>query len=335
MKRHKTLTLVGSGALAASVLIAVLLLSASAPTVSAGVILADLQLALGKTILIQFQNIEMDYTDLAARMPDSQFHRGTLTCDGRVFIPSQPSQEAFWELENIYLRGLSASTEGTGGFDADAKMTMCLRDENPWLFVELDDAADAPPPAPGPGAAVVAAFREGMYIALPSLEFSAQDAGEARQVIMISPEFAQLGDLQHVLGRLEEIATDITVAEAEPGLFVLTAAGFHGRIRLPVPDHSELTPGTREGLESWLQDMMRDQVVEVGYRVDDGVRWIHVRHFGRTDGCIDVQVGDVEFDTRLFDLDYHLERRSAPVVDASALLALVDMLDRAAADEPL
>ena len=78
---------------------------------------------------------------------------------------------------------------------------------------------------------------------------------------------------------------------------------------------------------------MKDQIVEVGYRINEGVRWLSVRHFGTPDGCIDIQVDDVEFDDRLFDLDYQLERRPAPVVDASALLALVDMFDRAAADE--
>jgi hypothetical protein len=68
--------------------------------------------------------------------------------------------------------------------------------------------------------------------------------------------------------------------------------------------------------------------------MDEGIRWINVRQFGTPDGWIDIQVADVEFDDRLFDLDYHLERRPAPVVDGSVLLTLVNMFDRAAADEP-
>ena len=114
----------------------------------------------------------------------------------------------------------------------------------------------------------------------------------------------------------------------------MTAKGFTDAVALPVPEGSDLSPGVRRGLEAWLRDEMTDQVVEVGYRTEEGVRWISVRHFGTPDGSIDIQVGDVEFDERLFDLDYHLGSRPAPVVDASALLALVDMFDRPPADEP-
>ena len=159
-----------------------------------------------------------------------------------------------------------------------------------------------------------------------------QGRGNGHQVRIISPEFSNLRDLQRILGRLEEIATDITVEKTKQGFFVLTAKGFQDGLTLPVPDGSGLSAGARQGLEAWLRDKMKDQIVEVGYRMDEGVRWIRVQHFGTPDGSIDIQVADIEFDDRLLDLDYHLERRPAPVVDASALLALVDMFDRAPTD---
>jgi hypothetical protein len=334
MKRHRTLTVIGSGALAASVLLAVLLVSTSAPAVSAAVILSDLRLALGESILIQFRNVELDYADLAARVPSSQLKRGTVSCNGRVFVPNRPTQEAFWTMESARLRGLSASWDGTDGFSADAELIACLREESPWFFLKMSDAPLADPAEFGPQAAILEALRGGIYVTLPSLAFDTHDEGNDRQVRIISPEFSNLRDLQRVLGRLEEIATDITVEETKQGLFVLTAKGFQDGVALPVPEGSDLSPGARQGLEAWLRDKMKDQIVEVGYRMNEGVRWISVRHFGTPDGRIDIQLADVEFDDRLFDLDYHLERRPAPVVDASALLALVDMFDRAATDEP-
>ncbi len=114
----------------------------------------------------------------------------------------------------------------------------------------------------------------------------------------------------------------------------MTARGFEDGVALPVPEGSDLSPGTRQGLEAWLRDEMKDQVVEVGYRMDEGVRWLSVRRFGTPDGSIDIHVADVEFDERQFELDYQLERRAAPVVDASMLLGLLDMIDRAAAADP-
>lgn len=334
MKRHRTLTLIGSGALAASVLLAILLVSAGTPSVSAAVIMTDLRLALGESILIQFRNIELDYADLASRLASSQLKRGTVSCSGRVFVPNRPTQEAFWIMEEVHLRGLSASEVDAGGFSADAELIACLRDESPWFFLQMNDAPVADPAEFGAQAAFLLALRSGVYVTLPSLAFETWDGKDDRQVRIISPEFANLRDLQSVLGRLEEMATNITVEETEEGLFVLTASGFQQGLSLPVADGSRISPGARQGLEAWLRDRMKDQVVEVGYRMDEGVRWIKVRHFGTPEGCIDIQVGDVEFDGRLFDLDYHLERRPAPVVDASAMLALVDMFDRRAAGKP-
>jgi hypothetical protein len=311
-----------------------LLVSTAAPRVSAAVILTDLRLALGEAILIEFRNVELDYADLAAQVPSSQLKRGTVSCDGRVFVPNRPTQEAFWTMENVRLRGLSASLDGTDGFSADAQLTACLRDESPWFFLQMSEAPAVDPAEFGPQAAFLRALQGGVYVTLPSLAFETHEGGNDRQVLIISPEFSNLRDLQQVLGRLEEIATDITVEETKEGLFVLTARGFKDGVALPVPDGSDLSPGARQGLEAWLRDQMKDQIVEVGYRINEGVRWIRVQHFGTPDGSIDIQVGDVEFDERLFDLDYHLGARPAPVVDAAALLALVDMFDRAPADEP-
>ena len=332
MRRHRTMTMIGSGAIAASVLLAVFLVSTSTRAVSAAVILTDLRLALGQSIIIDFHNVEVDYADLAARVPSSQLQSGTVSCNGRVFVPNRPTQEAFWTMEEVHLRGLSTSADGIDGFSADAKLTACLRDESPWFFLQMSDVPAADPVEFGAQAALLRALRGGVYVTLPSLAFETQAGGNDRQVRIISPEFSNLRDLQQVLGRLEEIAADITVEEIREGLFVLTAKGFKDGVALPVPDGSDLSPGARQGLEAWLRDKMRSQIVEVGYRKDEGVRWISVRHFGTPDGNIDIQVGDVEFDERLFDLDYNLERRPAPVVDASALLALVDMFDRPAAD---
>ncbi len=329
MRRHRTLTMIGSGALAASVLLAVFLVSSSSTDVSAAMILTDLRLALGKSILVHFQNIELDYAELAKRVPTSQLKRGTLSCDGRVFVRSQPLQEAFWALEDIRMQGLATSAKGGEGFNAVAEWKACLREERPWFFIQMGEPPAVAPARSSPQSSIPGMFRGGVYVTLPSLAFEAEEGDSSSQVRIISPEFVQLHDLKHVLGRLEEMATDIEVSETEPALFVLTARGFHEAVALP-----GLSPSVREGLEAWLRDMMKDQIVEVGYRLDEGVRWISVRHFGKPAGRIDIQLADVEFDTRLFDLDYHLERRSAPVVDASAMLKLVGMFDRPVANGP-
>lgn len=333
MKQHRTLTLIGGGALAASLLLAILLVSTSPPTVSAAAILTDLQLALGESILIRFRNVELDYADMATRVPSSQIKRGTVSCDGHILVPNRPTQEALWTLEDIRLRGLSASSQATDGFSADAKLTACLRDERPWFFLQITEPPAVDPARVGSHAAILNAFRDGVYVKLPSLAFETQDGSGNHHVCIISPEFTNLRDLQRVLGRLGEIAADITVEERRSGLFVLTAKGFREAVPLPVPDGGGPPADVRKGLEAWLRDMMKNQIVEVGYRMDEGVRWIHVRHFGTPDGCIDIQLANVEFDDRLFDLDYHLERRPAPLVDASALVALLDLFDRATADE--
>ncbi|MHC4234432.1 MAG: hypothetical protein ACYSUQ_04890 [Planctomycetota bacterium] len=324
MREHRIVSLLGAGAVAAVIVLGFVFFFNRAPTVSAATILRDLPAALSKSILITISDVEIDYEDLAQHLPGLSVQQGRIILGGTVFVPGGISDRAYWTIEDARATDIAAAPSTGPALNWSFRLTAFMQQGFSWIYAQVlqDSVGSGPETDRHPAAPLLNMLRQGVYITVPASDSETGDGASHSPVRIIDPGFARLRDLQYVLTRIEELAGAISVEEAEPGLFVLTATDFQGVVGLPAGDEGRLPRQLREGLRKWLLGMMTEMTVQIGYRQDAGVQWVDVRYFGPADGTIYIELGDVEFDERLLDLQYQRQLNPAPVIDIAALLEL-------------
>ena len=113
-------------------------------------------------------------------------------------------------------------------------------------------------------------------------------------------------DFEQLVSLIEQAATDVTVAETEPGLHVLTATGFN------FEDDEEAVA------------LLGQMVLQIAYRQEHGLVWATLEHVGLYDGTIRFQMTDLTIDDELFNRERFLEDGKARRFDLAQLVSMFE-----------
>jgi hypothetical protein len=305
LARHRVATLwTGSGALAAAVVLAVLLLM-SPHQVDARTIFGGLRQAMDRCMRLTFDNVSMD---LALLHPDMH---GNVRLSGSVVASGLEQRKAFAELD----LSLSSDAAAAGVPPLDMRVLTAAVSGSEWSYVRFGAGA---PVTGGIGpfvALLTEVARQGVYVDMGgALQTDVGRRAVAWPALGLKILF-KLRDRDGLDGLLELVEQNAgnVVVQRQPGdqhEYCLTARG----LTLPRGDDDD-----RPRLRQVLAGLLRNMDLKVYYNDSRGVRRLDIEQFGPEGGRVTLLFEGAEFDDGLVDMARHQQQNPGLILNARAL----------------